>query len=184
MVEFSRRNMPKNKKPLQGGFTIVELLIVVVVIAILAAVTIMSYNGITARAQQSKISEDLTNLQKAILVARNNTGKTLMGVTGSGYTSGNCLSKTTGTDLSSLPHDSDSCWQRYLTTLNNISVASGINVRSLIDPWGAPYAIDENEGEGSNCGSDQLAVFSHPFVSGVIVRAVSVPVSGYAAGCS
>jgi prepilin-type N-terminal cleavage/methylation domain-containing protein len=32
------------------GFTIVELLIVVVVIAILAAITIVSYNGITNRA--------------------------------------------------------------------------------------------------------------------------------------
>jgi len=35
----------------RNGFTIVELLIVVVVIAILAAITIVSYNGITKRAQ-------------------------------------------------------------------------------------------------------------------------------------
>lgn len=35
------------------GFTIVELLIVVVVIAILAAITIVSYNGITARASDA-----------------------------------------------------------------------------------------------------------------------------------
>lgn len=34
----------------QSGFTIVELLIVVVVIAILAAITIVSYNGITTQA--------------------------------------------------------------------------------------------------------------------------------------
>ena len=32
------------------GFTIVELLIVIVIIAILAAITIVAYNGITARA--------------------------------------------------------------------------------------------------------------------------------------
>lgn len=35
------------------GFTIVELLIVVVVIAILAAITIVAYNGIQARARTS-----------------------------------------------------------------------------------------------------------------------------------
>ena len=35
------------------GFTIVELLIVIVVIAILAAITIVSYNGITLRAKES-----------------------------------------------------------------------------------------------------------------------------------
>jgi len=34
----------------ERGFTIVELLIVIVVIGILAAITIVSYNGITARA--------------------------------------------------------------------------------------------------------------------------------------
>lgn len=37
------------------GFTIVELLIVVVVIAILAAITIMSYNGIANRAKVSSV---------------------------------------------------------------------------------------------------------------------------------
>jgi prepilin-type N-terminal cleavage/methylation domain-containing protein len=34
----------------QSGFTIVELLIVIVVIGILAAITIVAYNGVTARA--------------------------------------------------------------------------------------------------------------------------------------
>jgi len=42
---------PKNSK--DKGFTIVELLIVIVVIAILAAITIVSYNGITLRAKES-----------------------------------------------------------------------------------------------------------------------------------
>ncbi len=42
-------NLRKN----QQGFTIVELLIVVVVIAILAAISIVAYTGITARANNS-----------------------------------------------------------------------------------------------------------------------------------
>lgn len=41
-----------NTKP-SRGFTIVELLIVVVIIAILAAITIVAYNGIQARAKTS-----------------------------------------------------------------------------------------------------------------------------------
>lgn len=45
----------------QKGFTIVELLIVVVVIAILAAITIVSYNGIQARATEASIQSDLRN---------------------------------------------------------------------------------------------------------------------------
>lgn len=42
-----------------AGFTIVELLIVVVVIAILAAITVIAYNGIKGRAVDSSMKSDL-----------------------------------------------------------------------------------------------------------------------------
>lgn len=42
------------RRALQNGFTIVELLIVVVVIAILAAITIASYNGLTQKAKNAR----------------------------------------------------------------------------------------------------------------------------------
>ncbi len=44
-----------------SAFTIVELLVVIVVIAILAAITIVSYNGITERTVIAAISSDLKN---------------------------------------------------------------------------------------------------------------------------
>lgn len=53
----------KNK---QTGFTIVELLIVVVVIAILAAITIVAYNGITARSKDSVARADLASAYKKL----------------------------------------------------------------------------------------------------------------------
>ena len=57
-------------KQKQTGFTIVELLIVVVVIAILAAITIVSYNGITSRANNTAVQNDLSNLAKKIEMIR------------------------------------------------------------------------------------------------------------------
>lgn len=56
------------------GFTIVELLIVVVVIAILAAITIVAYNGITANARDSALKADLTTAAKKAGIAQVETG--------------------------------------------------------------------------------------------------------------
>ena len=56
-------NMWENK---QKGFTIVELLIVVVVIAILAAITIVAYNGIRDRTEQSARASSLSQASKKL----------------------------------------------------------------------------------------------------------------------
>ena len=48
------------------GFTIVELLIVIVVIAILAAITIVAYNGIQANARDSARISKVKAISKAI----------------------------------------------------------------------------------------------------------------------
>lgn len=52
----------------QKGFTIVELLIVIVVIAILAAISIVAYNGISQRAKASSAQQALSDAQKKLAV--------------------------------------------------------------------------------------------------------------------
>ena len=44
------------------GFTIVELLIVIVVIGILAAITIVSFNGVQGRSQDASIQSDIRQI--------------------------------------------------------------------------------------------------------------------------
>lgn len=50
----------------KSGFTIVELLIVIVVIAILAAITIVAYNGIQQRANDTTRMQDVASIRKAL----------------------------------------------------------------------------------------------------------------------
>lgn len=49
-----------------SGFTIVELLIVIVVIGILAAITIVAYNGAQVRARDAKRQSDLKYIEKGL----------------------------------------------------------------------------------------------------------------------
>ena len=56
------------------GFTIVELLIVIVVIGILAAITIVAYNGIQTRARDTQRASDLSSIVKALEIYRTTNG--------------------------------------------------------------------------------------------------------------
>lgn len=98
----------------QIGFTIVELLIVIVVIGILAAITIVAYNGIQQRAKVSTVTSDLSSATQQLslyevdagsypaTLAALNSGQGLKASTGTTYQytgSGNtyCLTATNGT---------------------------------------------------------------------------------------
>jgi len=58
----------------QKGFTIVELLIVIVVIGILAAITIVAYNGIQDRANSTKVIAQAQAYVKALTLWQADTG--------------------------------------------------------------------------------------------------------------
>lgn len=143
----------------QHGFTIVELLIVIVVIGILAAITVVAYNGIQEKSRVQKANSDLNALVKAIHVGRISADKTLMGITGNGCTA--CGTVT-----------------NYNSTIDKIATASNTNLQFLKagDPWGNPYVIDENEGESSTtpCRQDGLSVTNSGTHAGLIVPKIEM----------
>lgn len=53
---------------MKKGFTIVELLIVIVVIGILAAIVVVAYNGISDQARKTSIKSDLANAAKSLQI--------------------------------------------------------------------------------------------------------------------
>ena len=50
----------------KSGFTIVELIIVIVIIGILAAITLVTYTSVQQRARDSARTVDITEVQKAL----------------------------------------------------------------------------------------------------------------------
>ncbi len=70
-----------NKLKKERGFTIVELLIVIVVIAVLAAITIVAYNGITNRAKDANNKTDAVSIAKVAEALNADTGAYPTGTT-------------------------------------------------------------------------------------------------------
>ena len=76
----------------RSGFTIVELLIVIVVIGILAAITIVAYNGIQQRAYNTKVVSGASAYLKAFqsYKAINGTYPAVTGCLGANYPNNSC----------------------------------------------------------------------------------------------
>ncbi len=72
----------------KAGFTIIELLVVIVVIAILAAITITAYQNVQVRAKNSQTIQAVSQYRKALLLYEAEHGKYPINYTsciGSGY---------------------------------------------------------------------------------------------------
>lgn len=103
------------------GFTIVELLIVIVVIGILAAITIVAYSGFQTRARDTIRTNDSTAIRKALELYKADKGSYPLGgyyeSTAANWTTlSNLLRPYTGSNLPTDPTNDASHFYRYLAT--------------------------------------------------------------------
>lgn len=108
-VQLMLKRMPKS------GFTIVELLIAIVVIAVLATITVVSYNGITERSRNATILSDITQVAK--LIEQYNAINGSYPVTSATTIAGSATNSTTLTDSGCPVGTSTSAWVPNLTNI-------------------------------------------------------------------
>lgn len=102
------------KTTTQRGFTIVELLIVIVVIGILAAITIVAYNGVQQRARDVTRSSDIAGIQKALELYRVDNGVyPSVGTDGTGYALSTLATALVPTYIPKIPSDPNTSLTNY-----------------------------------------------------------------------
>jgi len=106
----------------QKGFTIVELLIVIVVIAILAAITIVAYNGIQNRAKATAAQQGISQANKKILAFSVDNSDTYPEATSTNNGIGNLVSlgiNNTGDTTYQYSANNDSSPRTFCITATN-----------------------------------------------------------------
>ena len=152
-------DIPYNTRMTIGrGFTIVELLIVIVVIAILAAISIVAYNGIQDRARNSATIQAAQQVQKLANSYVINTGQVLTTASNVCLTQENiCASDSgatpTGTNNSGLM----ATLQPYGSLPNSVPYPAGIRTsngvnRMVNDKLNPLFLIFWIKGTNANCG--------------------------------
>ncbi len=145
-------------KKTTSGFTIVEILIVVMVIGVLVGIAIVSYNGSRGKARDSIRRTDIANIVKALETYYSDNG-TYPTVNGSGsikggnwYTSG------------------DSSWAILQTTLTTAKVINSVPTDPINTSSGYPdganmytYGLYVNNSTYCGVGAGQMYIILYRF---------------------
>lgn len=145
----------------KSGFTIVELLIVIVVIGILAAIVIVAYNGVQSRAENSKTisgvnqSVKLLRMYKEINGAYPSTGATQYVCIGTGYQSATCTFNSDGSasavDLPSFNTALSTAGTLPSLSTKELTLSNGQRSAGANFEWGPRMIRYHLSGAGQTC---------------------------------
>jgi type IV pilus assembly protein PilE len=141
--------MPMSKKTVgQRGFTIVELLIVIVVIAVLATLPVAAYSGMQQRARDTQRVSDMKTIVKGLEMYKTLTGN---------YPTASTTNVISGWEASSINPS------QFLSSLKTSSIMSSVPVdpvnNSTTDTHGMLYRYYKYSAGSNGCDSTRGAYY-------------------------
>ena len=138
----------------QSGFTLVELLIVAIILAILAAIIIPQFASTTTDAQESALRADLAAMRSAMNLYRQQHGEFPGANASSG---GTCVGGTAGTGALGTKQAIEDQLNRYSNAAGQTCSVPGIAPNAF--PYG-PYFQADALAANPITGSDDIVIIS------------------------
>jgi prepilin-type N-terminal cleavage/methylation domain-containing protein len=153
-----------------SGFTLIELLVVISIISLLSSVVAASVATARDKAKAQKAMIDMMTFANIVSFAQGESGKTLSKISTDGgasisFNSAGVSGCGSPNILRNVPV-SNACYIEWTKVIAGVKLNAGTLGDKLDgmnrDPWGSPYLVDQNQGEGGNCASKDIILSVGP----------------------